>query len=73
MNNEEVFVVMAIERNQTEFLRAEGPTPTDGHKCYCVCDSMRTARQVIDNDIARGDIYPGAIIESHVLQTKELI
>ena len=35
--------------------------------------SETTARKIIDNDTARGDIYPGAYITSHVLQTKELI
>ena len=65
MNNEEVYVVMAVETQQTEAAEKFG--------CYCVCDSRSTAREVIDNDTARGDIRPGAWIASHVLQTKELI
>ena len=65
MNNGEVFVVMAAE--------VEKNPAAEKFSCYCVCDSWVTARKVIDNDTARGDIRPGAYITSHVLQTKELI
>ena len=65
MNNEEVFVVMAVEAHENPAAEKFG--------CYCVCDSWSTARKVIDNDTARGDIRPGAWITSHVVQTEELI
>lgn len=68
MNNEEVYVVMAIERRS-----AEDGQQNSGHSCYCVCDSKQTAEQIIENDTARGDIHNGAFIEPHVIQTKELI
>ena len=64
MNNEEVYVVMAVE--------ARDNSAAECFTCYCVCDSQSTAREVIDNDTARGDIRPGAWITPHVLQTKEL-
>ena len=70
MEKEEVYVVIAIEKNSPVDGSGE---PVESAGCYCVCDSMTTARKIIDNDTARGDIYPGAYITSHVLQTKELI
>jgi hypothetical protein len=73
MNIQEVYVVMAIERTRAEFLRAESPPPDTGHTCYCVCDSAQTARKVIEKDTAHGDIHPGARVELHVIQTKELV
>ena len=65
MNNEEVFVVMAVEVEKNPAAEKFG--------CYCVCDSKRTADKIIETDTARGDIRPGAWVASHVLQTKELI
>ena len=70
MEKEQVYVVIAIETGG----QVDGSgDPVESAGCYCVCDSMTTAREIIDNDTARGDIYPGAYITSHVLQTKELI
>ena len=68
MNNEQVFVVMAVERKP-----AEDGHQNSGHSCYCVCDSRKTAALVIENDTARGDIHNGAFIEPHVIQTKEYV
>ena len=65
MNNEEVFVVMAVEVLTNPAAEKFG--------CYCVCDNRSTAQQVIDKDTHNGDVRPGAWITSHVLQTKELI
>jgi hypothetical protein len=62
MNNEEVFVVMAIDCGTEN--RAS---------CWCICDSRETAKSIIKKDTENGDIRPGATIESHVIQTKELI
>lgn len=65
MNSEEVYIVMAAE--------VEKNPAAEKFSFYCVCDSMRTARQIVDKDTARGDIRPGAYITSHVIQTEELI
>ena len=70
MENQEVYVVIATETGS--HVDGDGE-PVESAGCYCVCDSWLTARKVIDNDTARGDIHPGAYITSHVLQTKELI
>ena len=68
MKNDEVFVVMAIERRP-----AEDGHQNSGHSCYCVCDSRETADLIIENDTARGDIHSGAFVESHVIQIKEYV
>tara|TARA_A100001015_G_scaffold242282_1_gene276762 strand:- start:318 stop:560 length:243 start_codon:yes stop_codon:yes gene_type:complete len=65
MNNEQVYVVMAVEVQQTEAAEKFG--------CYCVCDSRQTAEQIIKTDTERGDIRPGAWHTTHVIQTEELI
>ena len=65
MNNEEVYVIMAAEVQKNP--------AAESFTCYCVCDSMNTARQIVDKDTARGDIRPGAYITSHVIQTEELV
>jgi hypothetical protein len=61
MNNEEVYVVMAVD------------CVPAGVSCWCVCDSRETAEAVIKKDTESGDIQPGATIESHVIQTKEYV
>ena len=58
---DEVYVVMAHEN------------PKDFRTCYAVCNSRQTARAVIDKDEQVGDIQPGASIEAHVMQTKEMV
>ena len=65
MNNEQVYVVMAVE--------AQDNTATECFTCYCVCDSRDTADEVIRTDTARGDIRPGAWHTTHVIQTKQMI
>ena len=65
MNNEEVYVVMAVEVEKNPAAEKFG--------CYCVCDSRQTAEQIIKTDTERGDIRPGAWHTTHVIQTKELI
>lgn len=62
MNNEEIFVVMAVDC-----------VPEGVKSCWCVCDSKQTAQAIIKKDTENGDIQPGATIEPHVIQTKELI
>lgn len=59
MNNEEVYVVMAVISSFPA--------------CWCVCDSRKTAEAVIKKDTENGDIQPGAKIECHVIQTKEYV
>ena len=68
MNNEEVYVVMAIERRP-----AAAGHQNSGHSCYCVCDSRTTAELIIENDTRAGDIHSGAFVEPHVIQTKEYV
>jgi hypothetical protein len=58
---DEVYVVMAHEN------------PKDFRTCYAVCNSRQTAQAVIDKDERVGDIQPGASIEAHVMQTKEMV
>ena len=65
MNNEEVYVVMAVE--------ARDNPAAECFTCYCVCDSKETADLVIETDTRRGDIRPGAWHTTHVIQTKELV
>lgn len=62
MNNEEVYVVMAIDC-----------VPEGVKSCWCVCDSRKTAEAIIKKDTENGDIQPGASIECHVIQTKEYV
>jgi len=62
---QEVYVVMAVEVNQNPAAESFG--------CYCVCDSRKTARAVINKDTEAGDIRPGGWIAEHALQTEELI
>ena len=62
MNNDEVYVVMAVETH-------DNPT-AECFTCYCVCDSKQTAEDVIKMDTERGDIRPGAWHTTHVIQTK---
>ena len=60
--NQEVYIVMAVE-NAIENVKS----------CWCVCDTRRTAKDIIKKDTENGDIQPGATIELHTIQTKELI
>ena len=69
------------EENQMHtvyIVMAEEPKPRAGEyersrKCYCVCDSFSVAEDVIEKDTSRGDILPGATIEEHALQTKDMV
>ena len=70
MNKEEVYVVIAIETGSQ--VDGEGK-PVEPEGCYCICDSVETAKAVIDKDTRDGQIYPGAWISPHVIQTKELV
>ena len=70
MEKEEVYVVIAIETGSP--VDGSGK-PVESEGCYCICDSRETAEAVIDKDTSDGQIYPGAWISPHVLQTKELV
>ena len=57
---------------------AEEPKPRSGEyeptrKCYCVCENVDVAEDVIKKDTDSGDILPGATIEVHALQTKDMV
>ena len=70
LDTDNTFVPDTIEEVYVVFVREN---PKDFRTCYAVCDSRRTAQAIIDKDQAAGDIQPGALIESHVIQTKELV
>jgi hypothetical protein len=65
-----VYVVMAEEPKPRGRWEAHSGR---SRKCYCVCDSFSVAAAVIEKDISRGDILPGATIEEHTLQTKDMV
>ena len=70
MNREEVYVVIAIETGS----QVDGSgKPVEPEGCYCICDTRQTAEAVIDKDTRDGQIYPGAWISRHVIQTMELV
>jgi len=64
----ELYVVMARYGDKSDSRLQDGSL-----YCHCVCDSHQTARDVIDKDTRNGDILPGAYVDSHVLQTPELV
>jgi len=63
---DQVYVVMAEEVILTQMA-------TMGVGCYCVCDSIATARAILEKDTQAGDIHPGGYITSHAVQTEEMI
>lgn len=70
MDKSEVYVVIAIETgSQVD----DNGKPLEPEGCYCICDTRATAEAVIDKDTRDGQIYPGAWISPHVVQTKELV
>jgi len=64
-----VFVVMALETGKVK----SSVKRTNGITCYCVCDSVATAQAIIKKDTEAGDIFQGASIEMHQLQTQEMV
>ena len=70
IDRDEVYVVIATETgSQVD----DNGKPLEHEGCYCICDTRETAEAVIEKDTRDGQIYPGAWVSPHVLQTKELV